>query len=231
MERKKVLNLAIDTLYSQEGKEALDYLKTSRGFSAYTINSFGLGYVPSRVNNIYGDPHEFAGRIVLPIRNSYGDLVALSSRDFREGARNKFFHEQFKKSNCLFALDIAKASIIKNNKVIVVEGELDVMKMYSVGIKYTVGTWGSSFSIKQVSLLARYCQEIFLLFDGDDAGRNVIRRSMKMNITYGLDGSGITLIPSYLPDGFDPDDFIKENGKDEMIKLLRRSKKSIGDQS
>jgi len=234
LERKKVLKLSIETLHSTEGKDALDYLNLKREFPNNIINIFRLGYVPSHVHNIYGDFHEFAGRIVLPIHDPYGELVALSSRDWRENAYSKFFHEQFKKSNYLYALDIAKDSIIKNNKAVIVEGEFDVMKMHSVGIKCTVGMLGSSLSIKQISLLSRYCQEVFLMFDGDEPGKKSMERAIQFNIKYGLRKFyDILMIPVLLPDNLDPDDFIKKEGKNSLIDLLKKSKteimKKIGD--
>jgi len=221
-------------LSSEEGKEALNYLTVKRGFPNNIINVFGLGYVPSHVNNLYGDPHEFAGRIVLSIRDPYGELVALSSRDWREGAYSKFFHEQYTKSNYLYALDIAKKSIIRNNKAIIAEGEFDVIKMHSVGIKCAVGMLGSSLSVKQISLLSRYCQEIFLVFDGDAAGKKSMERAMRLNTKYDLRRCyEILVVPVFLPDGLDPDDFIKKEGKETFVNLLKKSKidvmKTIGE--
>jgi len=228
LERQKVKKLAIDTLSSPEGKEALGYLKLKRGFSNNVIDNFGLGYVPTHVNNLYGDPHEFAGRIVLPIHDPYGELVALSSRDWREDAYSKFFHEQYTKSNYLYALDIAKDHIIKSNQAIIVEGEFDVMKMHSIGIRRTVGMLGSSLSIKQISLLSRYCQEIFLMFDGDEAGKNSMERAMQLSSKYGLrQFYDILIIPVVLSNGLDPDDFIKTEGKVSLVNLLRKSKIDI----
>jgi len=228
IERQKVKRLSINTLFSTEGKEALDYLKLKRGFSDDVINIFGIGYVPSHVNNIYGDPHEFAGRIVLPISDSHGELVALSSRDWRENAYSKFFHEQYKKSNHLYALDIAKKYIIKYNKAIIVEGEFDVIKMHSKNIKCSVGMLGSALSIKQISLLSRYCQEIFLVFDGDNAGKKSMEKAMQLNIKYGLrQFYDISIVPVFLPDGLDPDDFIKDKGREAFMSLLRESKNNI----
>jgi len=234
VERQKVKRLAIDTLSSPEGKEALNYLKLKRGFSVDVIDNFGLGYVPSHVNNLYGDPHEFAGRIVLPIHDPYGELVALSSRDWRENAYSKFFHEQYIKSNYLYALDIAKDYIIRSNQAIIVEGEFDVIQMHSINIKRTVGMLGSSLSIKQISLLSRYCQEIFLMFDGDEAGKNSMERAMKLNVKYSLKNIyDILIIPVVVPNGLDPDDFIKTEGKASLVNLLKKSKidllKKIGD--
>ena len=199
-----------------------------RGFLNNVIDNFGLGYVPTHVNNLYGDPHEFAGRIVLPIHDPYGELVALSSRDWREDAYSKFFHEQYTKSNYLYALDIAKDYIIKSNQAIIVEGEFDVMKMHSIGIRRTVGMLGSSLSIKQISLLSRYCQEIFLMFDGDEAGKNSMERAMQLSSKYGLrQFYDILIIPVVLSNGLDPDDFIKTEGKVSLVNLLRKSKIDI----
>lgn len=225
MEREKVLQNAKLTLRSNDGTEALAYLRVKRKFPDAVIDTFELGYVPSWVTNMYGDSHEFAGRIVIPIRNQYGELVALSSRDWRENAYSKFWHEQFSKSDYLFAINIAKSSIIKNKKAIVAEGEFDIAQMHSHNIKCAVGMLGSVLGLKQISILARYCQEIYAVFDGDEAGLKSLDKTMQMSRGYRLDENyGIRIIPVVIPDKMDPDDFLKKLGRQKFIELLKESK-------
>ena len=227
VEREKVVNLSQKTLWSDDGKEALSYLKDKRGFSDSTLKCFGLGYVPRGVTNSYGMPHEFAGRIVITIRDQNGTLVALSSRDWRENSQFKFWHEQYPKSDFLFGLDVSKKSFISNNKAIVVEGEFDVIQLNTRNIVCVVGLVGSSICLKQIATLSRYCKEIFFVFDGDTAGKNALERAKKISRDYRINSLyEISMIPVMLPDNDDPDDFIKKNCRSGFINLLKEAKKN-----
>jgi DNA primase len=227
VERIKVLEMGKSELWTDQGKEALAYLKEVRKFKDADLIEFEIGYMPQSVTNVNGVHHEFAGRIIIPIRDQYGDIIALSSRDYRKDAKKKFWHEEFIKSNYIYALSVAKKSILKNNKAIVVEGEFDVIQMHSFGIKCTVGMLGSNLKTRQLSLLARYCQEVFLVFDGDQAGLDGLNRTMKIEAEYNLRQSyGIKLIPVYLPQGVDPDDYVKTYGKKTFVELLKKSKET-----
>lgn len=228
MEREKVLRLAQQTLLnddSHEVREAFVYLTEERHIPVKYLEIFEMGYVPKRVINLNGDTHEFAGRIVMPIRDQYGTMVALSSRDWRKNAYQKFLHEQFCKLDYLYALNIAKNSILKKKQSILVEGELDVVQMHVHGIGCTVGVLGSALGLKQISLLSRYCDEIFLLFDGDDAGKKALDKAMQLGYDYKLaENCGVRLIPVILPDEMDPDEFLRQEGRNKLISLLKESK-------
>lgn len=206
---------------SPEGQEILTYLKTERRFSDEVIDRFNIGYCPHRVN------HELRGRIITPIYTPYGELVALSSRCRDKSISNRFWHESFDKGTHLYALNFAKKAIEEVNKVIVVEGEFDVGAYHSAGLNMVVGTLGSSFTLFQVSLLLRYCSEIYLMFDGDEAGRSAIKRSMSMYEEYNLKEFGVKFIPVNLPNKIDPDDFLFKEGRHGVIEKLRKSKEEL----
>jgi len=225
LERIKLVDKAKSVLYEDCGKEALDYLKTIKGLTDKIIKTFSIGYVPPYEQNINGDPHEFAGRIIIPIYNQYRELIALSSRDWRENAYQKFFHETFEKKFYLFGLNYAKNDIVKRNKTILVEGEADVMVSHQFGLNCTVGLMGSAPQIHHISLLSRYCREIYTVLDGDTSGRETTKKILKMEKEYRFQSIyDVIIIPVYLPEKKDPDDFLRENGVKSYINLLKEAK-------
>jgi DNA primase len=224
-ERRELLSLAQPTLWSEDGKDALEYLKNKRGLSDKVVKDFGIGYVPANIESPDGERHEFAGKIIIPIVDHYGNLVALLSRDWREGATRSFFHESFTKSNYIFGLNIAKNEILYKNQVILVEGEFDVTYLHSHSFPWTVGVLGTTLQLYQISILSRYCQEIYVVFDGDSPGRESTEKIMYMGSKYNvLKMFDIKLIPVSLPDNCDPDDFVRENGSNKFNQLLEKSK-------
>lgn len=207
------------TLRTDEGREALDWLREERGLSDEIINQFQVGFVPSRVQ------HEFAGRIITPICDPYGNPVAISSRHIKN--KRSFLHESFEKKFYLYGLNIAKYAMLRQNKAILVEGEIDVMYLHTHGFRMTVGVCGSAFTLLQASLLARYCSRVYIVFDRDknNAGQKSMRRIMDM-INEGKI-YGVKYIPVSLPMGYDPDDFLKQNSKEDFIELLKDSERNL----
>ena len=107
---------------------------------------------------------------------------------------------------------------------IVVEGEFDVQKLFVRGFKFTVGVMGSSLHLSQIALLARYCREIFLVFDGDEAGKAAADKMVEMSIKRQFHLYFLSLIPVILPKRIDPDEFIDKYGSDALVDLLRKSR-------
>jgi len=223
VEREKIVQVAARTLRSERGKRALDYLKEERGLSESVIERFQIGYCPPDVE------HELSGRIITPIFDPYGKVVALSTRHLDR--KKDFWHESFDKHFYLYGLHLAKSSIIKNRRAILVEGEFDVAYLHSRGADMTVGCCGSAFSVFQASTLGRYCSEIYLVFDSDvskkpgmlGSGQRAIQRAMEMQKEILMD---MKFIPVHLPLGEDPDDFVKANGIKAFSELLRESKEN-----
>lgn len=216
--RQKVVDRAIQSLHSEEGIDARRYLVKERGISREVVHRFNVGYCPMRVQNF------LSGRIITPIYDVYGDLVAISTRHLNVNHSNRFWHESFEKGFYLYGMHTAKPQIVKYKKAIIVEGEFDVLSLHSYGIDIVVGVCGSSLSLFQTSLLSRYCSDIYLVFDGDKSGRAAIRRAMEMHSRFKLGDMGIKFFPTYLPDEKDPDDFVKEYGKKQFIDLLKQRK-------
>lgn len=179
------------------------------------IDKFDIGYCPHDLD------HELRGRIITPIYDAYGEMVAISTRHMNKDHKLRFWHEVFPKGTYLYGLLDAKDTIRRFNKVIIVEGEFDVAAFHTFGFTMTVCCCGSAFTLFQVSLLARYCTEFYLLFDGDVAGRASIKRSMDMYNKYSLSAYGLKFVPVYLPRNIDPDEFLFENGVKGVKEKLR----------
>ena len=222
VERQKIIQAAKITLEKPEGKEALDYLLGERKFSKEIVDKFDMGYCPLDVN------HEVRGRIITPIYDTYGELVALSTRHLDKNHSQRFLHESFDKGSYLYGLYYARQAIQRTGKVIIVEGECDVACFHTFGFNMTVGLCGSAFTIFQIALLSKYCTDYYLLFDGDSAGRESIKRTMRDYEKYNLSSYKIKFIPTYLPNGYDPDDFLINGGKKNMIDKLITAKEDCG---
>ena len=217
------MDAAKTSLRSKDGKLALDYLKDSRKFSDKVIDDFDIGYCPE---NTY---HDLAGRIITPIYDIYGETVAISTRHLDKNHKMRFWHESFDKGSYLFGLHRAKEAIRKYNKVIIVEGEFDTIAYHSYGINMTVGCCGSALTLFQIAFLSRYCTDIYLMFDGDVAGRKSTKRIMEMKDRYSLDVYGLNFIPVYLPKDTDPDDFLFEVGAKGVANALKEAKYNSSD--
>ena len=230
-------------LMSTEGKWALDYL-TGRGLSIATIKHFGLGAAPDSwdrlINhlkskgftvadmltaNVIGKSQKgsyydrFRKRIMFPIINIRGNVVAFSGRALpgEDKAGGKYVNTSdtpvYKKSANLFGINFAKNHC--SEQIILVEGNMDVISLHQAGFQNAVAPLGTAFTSEQVNLLARYTKEIVLTLDSDAAGQKAIKRASEM-----LENTGLSVRVVLIPDGKDPDEFIKKNGAERFKGLL-----------
>ncbi len=230
-------------LMSEEGRWALKYL-TDRGLSIATIKHFGLGAAPDSwdrlINhlkskgftvadmltaNVIGKSQKgsyydrFRKRIMFPIINIRGNVVAFSGRAMpgEDKAGGKYVNTSdtpvYKKSANLFGINFAKNHC--SEQIILVEGNMDVISLHQAGFCNAVAPLGTAFTSEQVNLLARYTKEIVLTLDSDAAGQKAIKRAAEM-----LENTGLSVRVVLIPDGKDPDEFIKKNGPDRFKALL-----------
>jgi DNA primase len=202
VERPKIVRLSEETLWTPQGEQALTYLREQRGISDAVIKQFRFGYCPASVN------HELAGRIIMPLFDAYGEVVAITTRNPWAEKRWQHWHESFDKSSYLFGLNVAKDHIRRTDKAIVVEGQFDTACCHTFGFNMTVGVLGSALSILHVIQLARYCSEVYLLMDPDPSGEECVERAMETYATHCLAGYGVKFFPLRLPPDIDPDDFL-----------------------
>lgn len=214
LEREEIVSLAHKTLMVEDTEdvvEAKNYLY-GRGLNDETLKVFNFGYIPKRVTG-----HDWRGRVIMPLYDQYNDLIVLTSRDFRAKSKEQrpHLHEQFNKKRYLYGINVAKNKIIEKNSVIVVEGQFDTTCMHMHGIKNTVGVLGSAFTFDHITLLRRYCQNIFLLFDNDDSGKNNLIRAVNLYNEEHLEAEAFStnLYPVFFDSNYkDPDELIKNKG-------------------
>lgn len=230
-------------LMSPNGKWALDYL-LQRGLTPTTIKRFGLGAAPDSWDallnhlkakgftieemltaNVIGKSQRgsfydrFRKRVMFPVINIRGNVVAFSGRampgEDKQGGKyvNTSDTPVYKKSSNLFGINYAKNHC--SDRIILVEGNMDVISLHQAGFENTVAPMGTAFTEEQVNLLARYTKEIVLTLDADAAGQKAIKRASEM-----LENTGLNVRVVIIPDGKDPDDFIKKNGPDRFRALI-----------
>lgn len=230
-------------LMSPEGKWALDYL-LGRGLTLKTIKHFGLGAAPDSWDrlikhlkqkgysesemtaaNVVGKSSRgtlydrFRKRVMFPIINIRGNIIGFSGRampgEDKQGGKyvNTSDTPVYKKSANLFGMNFAKNFC--SERIILVEGNMDVITLHQAGFKNTAAPLGTAFTQEQVNLLARYTKEIVLTLDADAAGQKAAQRASQL-----LAGSGLKVRVIMIPDGKDPDEYIKKNGPERFSALL-----------
>ncbi len=248
--KKRIYDINRDTarffhafLMSPGGKWALDYL-TGRGLTVKTIKHFGLGAAPDSWDalihhlkekgytesdmlaaNVIGKSERggiydrFRKRVMFPIINIRGNIVAFSGRAMpgEDKQAGKYVNTAdtpvYKKSENLFGINFAKN--VCSERVILVEGNMDVISLHQAGFENTVAPLGTAFTTEQANLLSRYTKEIVLMLDADAAGQKAVRRASEL-----LENTGLSVRVVVVPDGKDPDEYIKKNGKERFAALL-----------
>ncbi len=168
----------------------------------------------------------FKGRIMFPLKDHRGNIVGFSARTFEESSAAdgpKYINTKdtpvYHKGELFFGLDLAKEEIKKQNQVIVVEGEFDLISMVKEGIKNVVAIKGTALTENQAILLSRFCQKVTLCLDQDEAGFEAIKRSLAV-----LEKRGLTTTVILISNGKDPDEAIKN----DPIEFKKAVKNEIG---
>ena len=214
------------------GKKGLDYLK-ARGETQYSIDDFQLGFAPEKESPLVdylqkkdfsiqditisglgtvstGKPRDwFRGRIMFPISDTSGRCVAFSGRALGN-TEPKYLNSSetpvFSKSKALYGINLAKANIQKEKTAVLVEGNLDVISSFQVGVTNVVAPLGTSLTETQVEILRRWAENLLFAFDTDLAGDAAAKRAI--NIAENADMS-IRIVQ--LSSGKDPDDLIRKD--------------------
>ena len=231
-------------LFDKKNVFALNYLK-ERKLSEEAIKKFQLGYVPH--NNFFDHLSKkysledikstglfyiveknqkfidrFKNRIVFPILNLSGDIVAFGGRIIEDVNLAKYINspetEFFKKGRQLFNLNLAKDERSKSKEVIIVEGYMDVISLYSRGIKNVISNCGTAITESQINLIWKFFSDPIICLDGDKSGQQAALRIAERLFPFINDENKIFF--SILDDGKDPDDIIKNLGKEGFLKFL-----------
>ena len=220
-------------LISKEGAEGLAYLR-GRGLADSTIRHFGLGFAPDErfalgdhlrgrgfseaemiaANLVFktksgkGVVDRFYNRVMFPIIDVRGNVIAFGGRIMSDG-KPKYLNTSdtlvFNKSLNLFSLNNAKNS--KSDELILCEGYMDVIALNQAGFTNAVATLGTALTPDQASLMKRYCKEVVICYDADEAGQKATARAIDI-----LRRVGLTVKVISIPDGKDPDEFIRRHG-------------------
>jgi DNA primase len=225
----------------EEGERALRYLLEGRGLDVETLAQFRLGFVPEKFgfipksNKMMFKAKSLEGRIIIPMFDVYGDLIALSARPLGQCEEQRYWNESFPKGEHLYGLNVAKYAIAKLDYAVVVEGQFDVMKMFSHGIENAVGMCGGAFTPIHALLLRRWTKNIIFVMDADEGGNKhteSIREMLKIFTDREAGGRGkrrkrfrlrqkINYAFVTLPGGYDPDDYLSEFGGASMRDMIR----------
>ena len=250
-------NCLILTTHGEHGRK---YLK-SRGINEETIESFNIGFAPDSWNKLSNDfikkkdvkPElliaaglsaarkngngiydRFRNRVMIPIVDIYGHVVAFGGRVIDDDSANvkndnqndivspKYLNTPetliFNKGNLLFGLNRASSEITKIGYAIIVEGYMDVISAASAGIKNIVASLGTSFTVDQAKLLMRYTRKFYFCYDSDSAGQKATMRALPIVLNQGAEAKVIVI-----PDGKDPDEFIRKHGVEEFKQLIEKA--------
>ena len=234
-------------LYAPEGAEGLAYLQR-RGLSRRTLTSFGLGFAPNRwdaliqelgqqgydkrdlldaglaVSNQDGRIYDrFRNRVMFPIIDIRGEVIGFGGR-VMDDSTPKYLNSPdtpvYNKSRNVFALNIAKKS--KAGRVILTEGYMDTISLHQAGFDSAVASLGTSLTPEHAQLLSRYFPEAIIAYDGDGAGVSAAQRAIPL-----LERAGMKVRVLRMTGAKDPDEFIKQYGRDAFLRLLDQSENQV----
>lgn len=233
-----------EQLMNPKNKIALDYF-LKRGLTINTIRRFGLGYAPNDwhelINHLktkgfneyelvlanlarrsdkngranYYD--NFRNRVMFPIIDLRGNVIAFGGR-VMDDSKPKYINTSdtlvYKKSNGVFGLNLAKNA--NENKLILVEGYMDVIALHQAGFTNAIACLGTAFTAEQANLLSRYADEVIICYDNDGAGRTATARALGV-----LSKTGLKLRVVQMSGGKDADEIIRTHGKERFADLLK----------
>jgi DNA primase len=212
--------------YAPESRNSLlDHLR-SRQFSWEEITQSGLAVAKQDEREFEaGVPGgrlfpRFRARLMFPIRNDYGEVIAFSGRVLDPAAKTaKYVNSPdttlFNKGRVLYGLDKSKRALIEANTAIVCEGQIDVISAFEAGLRNVIAPQGTAFTSEQARLLRRFVESVILCFDSDQAGQKAIGRSLPA-----LLGCGLEVRVALLPEGEDPDSLIRSKGVDPFREIV-----------
>ncbi|MBE6975922.1 MAG: DNA primase [Ruminococcaceae bacterium] len=237
-------------LYAPVGQAALQYAY-GRGMSKSILTTFGVGYAPESWDGLvkamrakgYTDQElrdsglvtvsqkngnlfdRFRDRLMFPIIDVRGNVIAFGGRTLKNDKDTaKYLNSPetmiFNKRKNLFGLNLAKKS--KENSLILVEGNIDVVALHQYGFDNAVASLGTSLTDEQATLITRYAEQVILIYDGDQAGQNATKRAIPI-----LEKAGLQVKVLQLRDAKDPDEFLKKFGADKFKLLLEESSNRV----
>ena len=233
-------------LKDPKAQHARDYLK-SRGFGSEMASNWLVGYHPetsaqviewaknkgykarelveaglanANENRQRGLYYRFRDRLMFPIANDFGDIIAFSGRQLREDPRSgKYINSPettiFKKSKVVFGLDKARKQIPKIGFALLCEGQMDVIACHERGFDFAIATQGTACTPEHAVILKRYTKNALICFDSDKAGQKATEKAFVE-----LAKVGLTVKVVVMPEGEDPDSLMQKQGEEAFAKCL-----------
>lgn len=205
--------------------DSLLQFMSKKGYSTEELEQAGL--IISRTSGHSGYYDRFRNRIIFPIRDVSGQVTGFGGR-VMDNSQPKYLNSPetslFSKGRLLFGLNRSVDSIRKQDKVIIVEGYMDVITCHQAGVTNVVASLGTALTKDQGKLLLRYTRDVVMAYDADAAGINATQRGWQI-----LDELGCRVRVVRIPDGKDPDEFIKNHGSENFIKVISENSLSLYD--
>ena len=217
-----------------------------RGLSEETIKSFGLGYAPDSWNDLLGAARKqgigadwlvkaglaktgeqrtydaFRNRLIFSIQAPSGRVVGFGGRALSDEDQPKYLNSPespiYRKSQVLYGLYQAREALRRQGQALVVEGYMDLLGLHEQGIQGVVALCGTALTREQARLLARYGQQAYLVYDSDQAGVRATWRAIEPLVE-----SGLWTRIVRLPEGYDPDSYVREHGPDGFNELVEQA--------
>ncbi len=237
----RAAKLYSEKLFTDVGAHALAYIR-GRGFTDEMIKKYKIGYAPK--NNLiantfsntkpdvlistglcrrgeYGMYDFFRDKLMFPIFNAQGHVVAFSGRSL-DGSEPKYINttdtEMFHKRQTIFGFNFARDAIHRANRSIIVEGQIDAIRMQTNGFAETVAPLGTALTEDHIAILCKSNRNIVFCFDGDNAGQKAAARAANITLPFLRDNSDVKF--AFVTGGKDPDEVLKSGGADAMKKII-----------
>lgn len=236
-------------LFSDAGQNGREYLR-KRGIREEVVREFKLGYAPPGwrylrdffqrrgtdlslveksgliISKEKGDYYDrFRGRLIFPIEDIQGNVVAFGGRIIGEG-EPKYLNSPespvYIKGNNLYGLNRSRDDIRKSDGVIVVEGYFDFLSLWNAGIRNAVATLGTAMTAHHADLIKRYTKNVYTLFDPDQGGKKALERSISLFLGRNMHARVVVL-----PEGRDPDDFVRSSGRKALEDILSGARSAV----
>ncbi len=237
-------------LNAQEGKQARGYL-SNRSITEGTIRKFRLGYSPNRWDTLVtksenwnisnqilekagliikkksgGFYDRFRNRLMFPIFDIHNKPEGFGARAL-DNSSAKYLNSPetaiFHKSKTLFGLNLAKSSIMKKRKILIMEGYTDVIMAHQCGIDWSIALLGTALTREHVKILKKYCEKVTLVLDADNAGKRSSEKSLDLFIEEDIDARVILL-----PENYDPYDFLLKRGAQQFLEEEEKAYDFLG---
>ena len=237
----------LNLLNLDAGKQALKYLE-DRQLSKQTMSEFHIGYAPRSNNQLLknlketyqefelveaglinrnqnGDYYDvFRDRVIFPIKNEQGKIVGFSGRSLSNDVQPKYINTQstkiFNKGDVLYNLEKALPHVNQKKRLVLMEGFFDVIQASLAGVEEAICTMGTEITLDQARKIKKYTGQVVICYDGDSAGKEATYRALGI-----LEKTGLDVKIALMPDGLDPDEYIKKYSQAEFRNQL--SKKLI----